>query len=130
MKTVFRSGDTKTFSRMVRDADLATFDSGNIHRVYATFALARDAEWVCRLFVLEMVGPGEEAMGTFISIDHISPALEGTEVEFTATVKSIHGQEIICDFNARVGERIIARGIQVQKILKKERLEKILAGIA
>src|SRR5690606_32941457 len=49
MRQIFKSGDIKTFERQVTKADCAMFDSGPVHPVYATFALARDAEWCCRL---------------------------------------------------------------------------------
>jgi predicted thioesterase len=69
----------------VSHADTANLDSGQVHPVYATFALGRDAEWCCRLFVLEMKEEDEEGIGTFLSIEHRSPALENSQVVFTAT---------------------------------------------
>lgn len=124
MKQLFHSGDTKTFSRRVREEDCATFDSGQVHPVYATFALARDAEWCCRLFVLEMKDADEEGIGTMLSIQHVSPALIGATVVFTGTVKEIKGNSLICTFEARSGDRLIATGETGQKILQKEKLEK------
>jgi predicted thioesterase len=91
--------------------------------------LGRDAEWVCRLFVLEMKEDQEEGIGTFLNISHKSPALLGSKVEFTATVKSIQKNEIICNFTAKVGDRIIAEGEQGQKIIAKQKLEKLFEGL-
>lgn len=124
MKNLFQPGDTKTFSRRVREEDCATFDSGQVHPVYATFALARDAEWCCRLFVLEMKDADEEGIGAMLSIQHVSPALIGATVVFTGTVKEIKGNSLICTFEARSGERLVATGETGQKILQKEKLEK------
>ncbi len=125
MLHIFKPGDTKTFRRSVRKEDCAAFDNGLVHPVYATFALARDAEWCCRLFVLEMKETDEEGIGTMISIQHVAPAVEGSQVYFIATVKEINGHEIICRFEARVGDKVIAFGEQGQKILKKEKLKKL-----
>ena len=125
MKTVFALGDKKIYRKEVTAADSATFDSGMVHPVYATFALARDAEWACRLFVLEMKEEGEEGIGTFISVEHLSPALIGETVEFEAIVKTIERNEIICTYTSRVGERVIAKGEQGQKILPKAKLDRI-----
>ncbi|GEP93930.1 thioesterase family protein [Chitinophaga cymbidii] len=125
MKQLFQPGDIKTFSRRVREEDCAAFDSGQVHPVYATFALARDAEWCCRLFVLDMKDADEEGIGTMLSVQHLSPAPAGATVIFTAAVKEINGNEVICRFDARVGDRVIASGEQGQKILKKEKLEQI-----
>lgn len=124
MRIVFKPGDEKRFVRTVRAEDTARFDSGEVHPVYGTFAVARDAEWACRLFVLEMLEAGEEGVGTFVSVEHLSPALVGMDVEFVARVESIIGNEIICSFEARVGERPVARGRQVQRILDIERFRK------
>jgi fluoroacetyl-CoA thioesterase len=122
---LFEIGSQKYYSKLVEQADCAAFNSGLVHPVYATFALGRDAEWACRLFVLEMKEEEEEGIGTFLNISHKSPALLGSIVEFTSIVKSIHKNEIICSFIAKVGNRIIAEGEQGQKIIEKQKLEKI-----
>lgn len=129
MRQIFKSGDIKTFERQVAKADCAMFDSGPVHPVYATFALARDAEWCCRLFVLEMKEEDEEGIGTMVSVRHVSPAPEGAVVSFTARVTALRGNEIICSYEARCGERLIASGEQGQKILKKEKLEKLFRAL-
>ncbi len=129
MISKFKIGDKKIFSHVVVNADAATFSSGNVHPVYSTFALARDAEWCCRLFVLDMKELDEEGIGTFISVQHQSPALIGQEVRFEATLKAIDKNNVVCNFIAKVGERIIATGEQGQKILKKKRIEKLFAEL-
>ncbi|MFZ4799333.1 MAG: thioesterase family protein [Bacteroidia bacterium] len=129
MIDLFEIGSQKTFSKLVEKADCASFDSGHVHPVYATFALGRDAEWACRLFVLEMKENHEEGIGTFLNINHKSPALVGSKVDFKATVKSIQRNEIICTYTAKVGDRIIAEGEQGQKIIAKEKLEILFEGL-
>jgi fluoroacetyl-CoA thioesterase len=125
----FEIGNTKTFTKLVQIEDCASFESGNVHPVYATFALGRDAEWACRLFVLEMKEEHEEGIGTFLTINHKSPALVKSTVLFSATIKSIINNEIICSYKALVGERIIAEGEQGQKIIAKQKLEKLFEGL-
>ncbi|WP_143305224.1 thioesterase family protein [Chitinophaga vietnamensis] len=129
MRHLFQPGHQQHFTRTVRQEDCATFDAGNVHPVYATFALARDAEWCCRLFVLDMKEEGEEGIGTSLTVEHRSPAAIGSEVRFTATITAIRQHEIICSYEARVGNRVIATGTQSQKILKKEKLEKLFASL-
>ncbi|MFY0254854.1 thioesterase family protein [Chitinophaga sp. 30R24] len=129
MHSIFQPGHTMQFSRVVRPEDCATFDNGNVHPVYATFALARDAEWCCRLFILAMKEETEEGIGTRLTIEHISPARIGSRVDFTATITHIHHHEITCHYEAACAHRVIAVGVQVQKILKKEKLERLFAGI-
>ncbi len=121
----FKPGDTKTFQHLVTEVDAASFESGQVHAVYSTFALARDAEWSGRLFVLEMKKDDEEGIGTGLNIKHISPALMGQTVVFTATLTEVNKNEVVNDFVAKVGERIIAEGVQWQKIVKKEKLVRL-----
>ncbi len=129
MKNLFKVGDKKTFSKIVSQADTANFDSGQVHPVYATFALGRDAEWCCRLFVLEMKEEDEEGIGTFLTIEHQSPSLVNNQVIFTAAVERLTKNEIICSYEAKVGERLIAIGKQGQKILKKEKINQIFNSL-
>jgi fluoroacetyl-CoA thioesterase len=125
MRNLFSPGDEKQYQHEVTVSDIASFKEGMVHAVYATFALGRDAEWCCRLFVLDMKEADEEGVGTFLTIHHHAPALLGATVLFTARVKSITGNELICTYEAKQGDRIIATGEQGQKLLKKEKLERI-----
>lgn len=125
MKHIYNVGDTKHYKHTVTDADLAAFDSGTVHNVYATFALARDAEWSSRLFVLDMKEEHEEGIGTFVNLQHISAAFVGDVVSFEATIDEIEGSVVNCSIKATVGGRTIAEGRTGQKILPKEKIERI-----
>lgn len=129
MKHCFEKGSKKVYQHRVLTEDFARFDSGTVHEVYSTFALGRDAEWACRMFVLEMKEEDEEGIGTSLSIEHVSPAFEGDDVSFEAVIESIAGNAIICGYEAHVGERLIARGKQGQKIVKKEKLSRLFASL-
>jgi predicted thioesterase len=129
MKQPFSIGDTQTFIHLVTDVDTAKFDSGEVHPVYSTFALARDAEWSGRLFVLEMKDADEEGIGTGITVMHRSPALIGQEVTFTATLVEINRNEVVTEYTAKVGDRLVAEGKQWQKILKKEKIEQLFSSL-
>jgi predicted thioesterase len=123
VKNIFQPGDKKKFSRTVRQEDAAMFETGAVHPVYSTFSLVRDAEWCCRLFVLEMKEDDEEGIGVFVSVHHESPAMVGETVDFEAVLESVAGNEVICSFSAFAGARKIARGRQGQKILKKKKID-------
>lgn len=125
----FNIGDTQAFIHLVTEVDTARFDSGEVHPVYSTFALARDAEWSGRLFVLEMKEADEEGIGTGITVMHRSPALIGEEILFTATLIEVNKNEVITEYTAKVGERLIAEGKQWQKILKKEKISKLFSSL-
>lgn len=125
MKCPFAKGDKKEFIRIITDEDHAGFEGKRVHAVYATFALARDFEWSSRLFFIDMMEPDEEGVGTFLQIEHKSPAFSGEEVVITATFDKLEGMELICTIEAKVGARIIATGKTGQKMLKREQLKKL-----
>jgi fluoroacetyl-CoA thioesterase len=125
MKEIFKEGDKKYFEKKVSETDLATFPSGEVHPFYSTFALTRDAEWSSRLFVLEIKEDDEEGIGTFVEIYHHSPALKGELVLFEATLEKLEKNEVICAIMATAGDRIIAKGRTGQKVIKRDKVEKI-----
>ena len=129
MKDIFSIGDKKVFTKKVTAEDIASFESGTVHEVYATFAIARDAEWAGRLFVLDMKEADEEGIGTFVHVDHHAPALVGETVIFEAEIDELYKNTINCKFTSHAGERLIASGRTGQKILKKEKLEAVFSRL-
>ncbi len=122
MKYIFKTGDTKTYSKQVAETDVAAFHGETVHPVCSTFSIARDMEWSSRLFVLEMLDADEEGVGTFIHIDHKSPAFVGEVLDFIACVSKLEGNEIVCDIEVKAASRLVASGQTGQKILKREKL--------
>ncbi len=121
MRVPFVPGDKKLYRRVVTSADVAAFDTGQVHPFYSTFALARDVEWACRLFVLEMKEAGEEGIGSFLSVHHVAPAMVGEEVVITAELESVRGNRVLCRYQVRAGARLIAYGRQEQRIIPVEK---------
>ncbi|HEY0652729.1 MAG TPA: hypothetical protein VGD65_06360 [Chryseosolibacter sp.] len=130
MKDLFKPGDTKLIKFVVAPEDVAAFHGHVVHEVCSTFTLAREAEWATRQFVLDMREPDEEGIGTFVNVNHRGPAFVGQEVVIVGKVEEINGHELICSFEARVGERLVAEGKTGQKIFKKEKLAHRLNSIA
>jgi fluoroacetyl-CoA thioesterase len=126
LKSIFNIGDRKQYRLRVAENDCAAFQSELLHPVYATFALARDFEWASRLFFLEMKEEDEEGVGTMLSIEHTSMAHLGDEVVITATIESISGHELICSIEATSNNKIVAIGKTGQKMLKKEKLYRLM----
>ena len=122
MKTPFDTGATKTFQRLVTPADFAILNGRLIHQLFGTFALGRDMEWTSRLFVEDMLEPGEAGLGTRLEIEHYGPAFEGETVTFTATYLGFAGRELLCRLEARIGARLIATGRTGQRIVPISRL--------
>jgi fluoroacetyl-CoA thioesterase len=130
MKNIFVKGDIKIYEKIIMQSDVASFESGIVHEVYSTFSVARDAEWCGRLFVLDMKEYNEEGIGTQITVQHIAPAFVGEKIRITTAFDSITAKgEILTSYNATVGERLIAKGIQGQRILLQEKIKSIFDTI-
>src|SRR5438045_2951106 len=114
---------------VVKEDDTQTFPPGTVHCVYSTLALIRDAGWTTRQFVLEMKDADDEGIGTMVSATHHSPAVVGEEVLIIGTVKNIYRHEIICTYEVTVARRLIATGETGQKILKREKFEKLFTSL-
>lgn len=127
MKQVFKIGDRKQKSFVVKAEDEASFQGEVVHPVCATFSLAREIEWATRQYVLEMREEDEEGIGTSLTIDHVSPAFVGDEVVIESKVDAINDNELICSYTAFVNERVVAKGTTGQKILKREKLKRIFS---
>jgi fluoroacetyl-CoA thioesterase len=125
MKTHVKPGDKKEYRHTIDASDFASFHGELVHPVCSTFSLARDFEYSSRQFVLEMKEENEEGVGTFLTIEHKSPAFEGEEIVFTATIIKIQRNEITCAIMALAGDRVIAKGATGQKIIKKDNLKEI-----
>ena len=126
MKNPFSIGDIKIYETTVSEDKLARFDAGLVHPVYSTFALGKDVEWACRLFVLEMKEQGEEGIGAFLSIEHLYPAPLGSTVSIEATLANVSGNEIVCTYEAFANGFKIAKGRQSQKIIDKRRFDLLI----
>lgn len=129
VKNIFKQGDIKIYETKVSEDKLARFDAGLVHPVYSTFALGKDAEWACRLFVLDMKEEGEEGIGSYLSIEHLYPAPLGSNVRIEAVVESLKGNEIICTYEAYANGEMIARGRQGQKIINKQKFDQLIQSI-
>lgn len=129
MKSNCSVGEIRILKKVVSNEDLATFETGNVHPFYSTFSLGRDVEWACRQFVLEMKEDDEEGIGTFLNISHKSPALLGDNLEIRAMLSELEGNTVNCSFVVMVSDRLVAEGTQGQKILKKEKVLRLIDQI-
>ena len=127
MKNIFSIGDIKSYQKIVTEEDVAAFHGAVVHPVCSTFVLAREAEWTTRLFVLEMRDEDEEGIGTFVQVQHHAPAFVGDTMTFTGKITEINRHELICSFEAKVDNRLVASGTTGQKILKRERLNSLFS---
>ncbi|RNI22428.1 thioesterase family protein [Rufibacter latericius] len=128
MQNPFQEGDTKQYQKFITEADYAQFEAGLVHPVCSTFSLAQAMEWASRLFVLEMKEIDEEGIGTMVHIEHHSPAFAGETLQVEATFKTLHQNELRCAITVKAGQRLVATGQTGQKILKKEKIHRLLTN--
>jgi predicted thioesterase len=100
MKQTLRPGVSKV-KRLGVDAGRTIAFMGEEGRVYATPDLVRDIEHTCRELLLEHADPGEDSVGTSISITHLAPTLLGMQVEITATVAAVEGRKVTFEISAK-----------------------------
>ena len=129
VKNIFKPGDVKIHKVTITKADVAAFGGEEVHPVCSTFALAREMEWSSRLFVLEMKEEGEEGIGTQLAIEHHSPALLGEELLVKAVFGEMQGNFLRCTISVYVNDRLIASGTTGQKIVEKEKLNRIFENL-
>ena len=121
MKKGLNKGDIIQYKREVMEDDVAAFHGEVVHSVYSTFAMARDAEYCTRQFILSIIGEDEEGIGTSLAINHLNSAFVGDLVIFTGEVISFEHGRLLCKWKAEVDGRSIAKGETGQKLLKKEK---------
>jgi fluoroacetyl-CoA thioesterase len=126
MQNKLEIGTVLQHTFIVQDDDIARFNGKVIHHVCSTFALAREAELAGRAFVLLLKNEMEEGIGTFVNIAHFAPAFIGDSIIFTATFKGYNEKrEMVVDIEARVQDKLIISGSTGQKVMMKEKINKI-----
>jgi len=80
--------------RIVVDRERTIDFLGEHLRVYATPMMVRDVEVACRDLLLQFCDPGEDNVGTGISLSHKGSTLLGNEIEVTVTIKAVDGRRV------------------------------------
>ncbi len=122
---------TATLVITVSDAMTVNFgELGALHPVYATYEMARHFEEAGRKVLLPHLEPGEEGIGSSVSVEHTASALVGMQVFITASFERLEGRRLYCSMMAtnELGDEI-GRGSSVQVILPRTRLEQGFAEL-
>jgi len=103
---------------------------GESLRVYATPELVRDFEVACREFLLDYVDPGEDSVGTAISVSHAGATLRGMKVQIGVTVSKIDGRLVTFSLLANDEVEQISQGSHSRFIIDIEKLRARVAAKA
>jgi predicted thioesterase len=108
------------------------FDTlGPVHPVYATYRMAQHFEEGGRALLLPFLEPGEDAVGTAVSVEHLAPAAVRTTVLVEARLAGVSGNRVTCACRAVDGDgRELGRGSTVQAVLPLDVLRARLSGNA
>ncbi len=125
MKPGFEPGLVRELTVVVTEEMCPAFDGVVVHRVYSTWSVAHHFELAARKVLVDFLEPHEEGIGSHLSIDHISPCPVGRTARVRAELIEVtqdRHPRVICDVSAYDGERLLARGKQVQVVMNKEHL--------
>ena len=129
MKATLQPGLTAT-RRITIDTPRTIDFLGESLRVYATPELVRDFEVACREFLLAHCDPGEDSVGTGISVTHAGATLLGATVEITVAVKAVEGRRVAFELVARDAAEEISRGEHGRFVVEIEKLRSRVAAKA
>lgn len=106
------------------------FDGVVVHRVYSTWSLAHHMELAARKVLVPYLEEHEEGLGTHLTVDHLAPTPVGRTVRVVAVAGEVDSHRLVCDVRAFDGKRLVASGIQIQRVLPKESIRKLIARIS
>ena len=102
------------------------FDGVVVHRVYSTWSLAHHMELAARKVLVPYLEEHEEGLGSHLTVDHLAPTPVGRTVRVVAVASEVDSRRLACDVRAYDGERLVASGIQIQRVLPKESIRKLI----
>jgi len=129
MRPGFEPGISGELEIRVTEDMCPTFDGVIVHRVYSTWSAAHHFELAARKVLVDFLEPHEEGVGSHLSIDHLAPCPVGRTVRIRATLTEVicdHHVRAVCDVTAYDGDRLLARGKQVQVVMNKEHLNRYI----
>jgi fluoroacetyl-CoA thioesterase len=112
-------GESATVDVVVTPAHTVDFDElGTVHPVYATYTMAKHFEEAGRKLLLPHLEPGEAAIGTAVSVEHLAPSWVGDELRVTARCVELRDGRLTCECRASDSfGRELGRGTTVQAVL-------------
>jgi predicted thioesterase len=129
MKPGFEPGIVRELAVVVSEAMCPAFDGVVVHRCYSTWSVAHHFELAARMVLVDFLEEGEEGIGSHVSVDHLAPCGVGRTVRVVAELVEVQHDRhtrVVCEVSAFDGERLLARGRQVQVVMEKAHLRRYL----
>lgn len=126
MKPGFQPGIAKEITIVVTEDMCPAFDGVIVHRCYSTWSLVHHMEIAARKVLVDFLEDHEEGVGSHVSVDHHAPCKVGNVVRVRAELTAISHNRVICEVTAHDGDRLIARGKQIQVVMDKQRIKRMI----
>ncbi|RME36667.1 MAG: hypothetical protein D6788_11120 [Planctomycetota bacterium] len=129
MKPGFEPGISREVTITVTEDMCPAFDGVIVHRCYSTWSLVHHMELAARKVLVDFLEPHEEGVGAHVSVDHLAPCPVGRRVTVRAVLSEVVADRhlrVICDVTAHEGKRLLARGRQVQVVMNKDKLKRLM----
>ncbi|MBM7619323.1 putative thioesterase [Bacillus tianshenii] len=126
MKPGLKEGSHKSLTIKVTPSMFAQFEGQVVHPVYSTATMVYHMEWVSRQIILPFLEEEEEGMGAEVSVKHLSPAAEGTELILHALVTNLTRNSIHTEVTVKAGDRVVGEGKVKQAVLSKSKINRII----
>ncbi len=130
MKPTLQVGQTADVTVTVTEEMCPAFDGIVVHRVYSTWSMAHHMELAARKVLAPHLEEHEEGIGSHLSIDHLAPSPVGHVVRIHAEATEVTAQGVVCTLTAWDGTRLLGRGKQIQRVLPKSVLQRIIERAA
>lgn len=129
MKAGFEPGIARELSIVVTEDMCPAFDGVVVHSCYSTWSVAHHFEIAARKVLVDFLEDHEEGVGSHVSVEHLAPCGLGKTVVIRAELVEVttdHHPRVVCEIVTRCGDRLLARGRQVQVVMNKEHLRKYI----
>jgi predicted thioesterase len=95
--------------------------------VYATPKMVSDVEYACRDWLVEHLDPGEDSVGTHVTIDHLAATPLGLRVSIEVKVAEVDRRKVTFQFSVKDPVEECGRGTHVRFVVEKAKTHERLA---
>lgn len=96
--------------------------------VYATPRMVSDVEYACRDYLLQHLDPGEDSVGSHVSLDHLAATPLGLKVTIEAKIAEVDRRKVVFEFSVRDTVEEVGRGKHVRFVVENAKRAERLAA--
>lgn len=126
MKSGMQEGQQKTISVEVTKDMFAQFEGKRVHPTYSTVSMVYHMELASRQIILPYLEGHEEGMGGAVTVKHLRPATEGSNIQVIATLKELIDNTVVTEVEVKRNGELIGIGEVKQVILPKYKIDNML----